>query len=165
MSAKEKQPNVECNHSAYNHAASAAAKSASLPTHALALHKHNYKHNNGVIVHAWHDLVVTRLEGFRCNAHLELAKRAARHGTSTGTARHGPAKHGTTRHGRLAMTCLLVPPCQGAGPGTALSGLSHVVPCHWARRPSSARADTGTISAQHLKLMRISGTITSSSQS
>jgi len=69
MSAKEKQPNVECNHSAYNHAASAAAKSASLPTHALALHKHNYKHNNGVIVHAWHDLVVTRLEGYRCNAH------------------------------------------------------------------------------------------------
>ena len=72
-----------------------------------------------------------------------MAKRAARHGTSTDTARHG-----TTRHGRLAMPCLLVPPCRCAGPYTTLSGLSRAVPCHWARRPSSARAGTGTTSDQ-----------------
>ena len=81
-------------------------------------------------------------------------------GNSMGTARHD-----TTRHGRLAVPCLLVPPCRGTGPGTTLSGLSRAVPYHWARRPSSDRAGTGTISVQHLKLIRISGTITSSSQS
>ena len=77
-----------------------------------------------------------------------MAKRAVRHGTSTGTAKHGPAKHGTMRHSRLAVPCLSVPPCRGAGPGTALLGLSRAVPCHWARQPSSARADTGTTSDQ-----------------
>ena len=72
-----------------------------------------------------------------------MAKRATWHGTSTGTARHGPA-----RHGRLAVPCLLVPPCRGASLGTTLSCLSRAVPCHWARRPSSARAGTGTTSDQ-----------------
>jgi hypothetical protein len=59
---------------------------------------------------------------------IYLAKWAARQSTGTSTARHG-----TTQHGRLAMSCLLVPPCRGSGPGTTLSGLSRVVPCHWAR--------------------------------
>ena len=72
-----------------------------------------------------------------------MAKQAARHDTSTGTARHG-----TTRHGRLAVPCLSVPPYRGAGPGTTLLGLSRAVPCHWARRASSARAGTGTTSDQ-----------------
>jgi len=66
---------------------------------------------------------------------LYMAKRAARHGTGTGTDRHGPARHGTTRHGMLAVPCLIVPPCRLSGPGTALSWLRRAVPCHWARQP------------------------------
>ena len=61
---------------------------------------------------------------------LYMAKRAARHGTGTGTDRHG-----TTRHGMLAVPCLIVPPCRLSGPGTALSWLRRAVPCHWARQP------------------------------
>ena len=93
-----------------------------------------------------------------------MTKRVARHDISTGTARHGLVRHGTMRHGRLVVTCLLVPPGRCAGPGTSLSGISHAVPCHWARRPSSAHAGTGTISDQHFKLIRITKSECSESQ-
>jgi len=64
-----------------------------------------------------------------------MANRAARHGTSTSTVRHGTARHGTMRHGGSTVPCLIVPPCRDLGPGTALWAVSRAVPCCRARQP------------------------------
>lgn len=63
-----------------------------------------------------------------------------------GTTRHGGAWRGTTRHGGTVVPYLIVPPCQGCGPGTTLSSLNRVAPCHrarWAAMPRIAAAAHG----------------------
>jgi hypothetical protein len=54
----------------------------------------------------------------------KMASRAALYGTGTGTA-----KHGTTGHSGTAVPCLIVPPCQDLGLGTALWPVRRAVPC------------------------------------
>lgn len=60
---------------------------------------------------------------------LYMANWAAWHGTGTGMTKHDTGRHGIMRRDSLVMPCLLVPPCQGRGPGTALCEVSRAVSC------------------------------------
>jgi len=58
---------------------------------------------------------------------------AARSRHDTSMMWHDMSQNGTTRHGGAVVSCCIVSPCRGRGPGIVLQAISRVVSCRHTR--------------------------------